>query len=269
MKRQGENLSRLNAYIDGELTAEEAAIVARSIARDPGAAAAASSLSSLKAALQEQAATPDDFELLPPEANDGKRGLWQAGNLVAAAAVLVVCIAVAALYQWHGNAQQETAWHSLAAEIHQDWASTTADERPPSLTIPASGRLSASEVRLPDLSDTGLTPILLAPVENLDGLTGYRVGYGGSRGCRLSLFVLQGKGSLPPELAALRRGGPQVLGWQQENATYLLMARGMAEARFGLIAETLQRLTADWQPLAPETRTALQVNRQESAPCLA
>ena len=268
MKRQGENLTRLNAYIDGELTAEEAAGVARDIAWDPGTAAAASSLSSLKAALREQAATPDDFELLPPAEEEKKRGLWQAGNMVAAAAVLVICVAVAALYQWRGDAAEEIAWHSAAAQIHHDWASATADERPPSLTIPATGRLSAAEIRVPDLSDSGLTPILLEPVDSLGGVEGYRVGYGGSRGCRLSLFVLQGEGKLPQQLTSLNSTGDQILGWQHEGAKYLLLAEGMAQSRFLLIAETLRKLTADWRPLTPATRTALQVNKRESAPCL-
>lgn len=269
MKRQGENLSRLNAYIDGELSAEEAASVARSIAQDPGTAAAASSLSSLKAAVLEQAATPDDFELLPCGETERKRSLWQAGNMVAAAAVLVVCVAVAALYQWRGDGAEEIAWYSQAASIHRDWATATANERPPSLTIPASGRLSAAEIRVPDLSDSGLAPILLEPVESLGGLAGYRVGYGGSRGCRLSLFVLAGDADMPQGLTILRNNGDQILGWQQEGAQYLLLAEGMAQSRFGLIAETLKTLTADWRPLAPEIRTALQLNRRESAPCVA
>lgn len=268
MKRQGENLTRLNAYIDGELSAEEAASVARAIAQDPGTAAAASTLSSLKAAVIEQAETPDDFELLPARAEANKRGFWQAGNMVAAAAVLVVCIAVAALYQWQGDQAEELAWYREAARIHHDWALATANDRPPSLTIPASGRLNAAEIRVPDLSDSGLTPILLEPLDTLGALEGYRVGYGGSRGCRLSLFVLQGEAQMPQTVMSLQSGGDQILGWQHGDAKYLLLAEGMAQARFSLIADTLRGLTADWQPLAPEIRTALQTNKRESAPCL-
>ena len=271
MTSLGKNWTGLNAYVDGELSPDDAAEVARSIARDPEAASAAAALASLKSSLLDQAEAPEDFDLLPPTRTSKRTGALQAGHMVAAAAVLVACVAVAALYQWNwkGTATNDLAWHEQAADIHRVWATATLDERPPSLTIPALGALSVGEVRVPDLSDSGLTPILLEPVSGLGGLEGYRIGYGGSRGCRLSLFVLQGEGRIPAELSALRSGGLQVLGWRHNSARYLLLADGMAEARFSLIARTLKALTANWQPLSPQIRTALQSNRQQSAPCLA
>ncbi|WP_282608809.1 hypothetical protein [Pelagibius sp. Alg239-R121] len=275
MSRLENDWKSLNAYVDGELSPNEAADVARKIARDPEAAAAAASLSSLKSSLLEDAETSDEFELFPQVATPLKaNALWQASHLVAAAAILVVCIAVGALYQWSWTGTGEglsnvaaTAWYRQATDIHQEWAVATANERPPSLTITATGNMSAAEIRIPDLSDSGLVPILLEPVSQLGAMDGYRVGYGGSRGCRISLFVLQGAGEIPDHLAELQDGVPQVYAWRHDEARYLLLAEGMAGPRFQLIARTLKNVTAKWQPLAPDVRTALQSNRRESVPC--
>ncbi len=284
MSRLHRDWKTLNAYVDGELTANEAAAVARDIAQDPPTAESAAALASLKSALLEQAEAPEDFQLLPAGSNPKKpagwqalrwRALrWQAAHTAATAAALVIFIAVGALWHWSAtNAGDRNspavAWHQEAAEIHRDWVAKKSDERPPSLDIPATAALTAPELRIPDLSDSGLTPILLEPEAQLGGMTGYRVGYGGTRGCRISFFVLQGDGGIPGHLTTLKAGGPQVLAWRHDQAHYFLMAEGMAETRFGLIARTLQNVTANWQPLSPEIRTALQQNRQLSTPCTA
>lgn len=274
MSRLEKDWERLNAYVDGELAPNEAATVARRIAQDPGAAETAAALSSLKSALLEQTQVPKDFEILPPAAAEKKPALWHAVHSAAAAAVLVVCMATGALWHWDaardGDADLHAAsWHQEAAKIHGNWVAKKTDERPPSLNIPATAALTAPEIRIPDLSDSGLTPILLEAEAHLGSMTGYRVGYGGTQGCRISFFVLQGDGEIPAHLAARKEGGPQALAWRHNQAHYLLLAEGMAEARFDLIARTLRNVTADWRPLAPEIRTALQQNRQASAPCTA
>ncbi|TQV80913.1 hypothetical protein [Denitrobaculum tricleocarpae] len=274
MSRRPRDWKTLNAYVDGELTATEAAAVARNIAQDAPTAETAAALASLKSALLEQAEAPTDFDFLPPAANGQKPAFWQTGRTAAAAAVLVACMVAGAVWHWD-TTRQETAnlqiasWHQEAAEIHRAWVAKRSDERPPSLNIPATAALTAPELRIPDLSDSGLTPILLEPEAQLGGMTGYRVGYGGTRGCRISFFVLQGDGGIPGHLTTLKAGGPQVLAWRHDQAHYFLMAEGMAETRFGLIARTLQNVTANWQPLSPEIRTALQQNRQSSTPCTA
>lgn len=273
MSRLGKDWERLNAYVDGELTPNEAAAVARDIAQNPGTAKTTATLSSLKSALLEQTEVPRDFKLLPPAAARKKPAFWQAAHTAAAAAVLVVCMAAGSLWHWDAvrdeNAQLPMAsWHQQAAHIHQDWVAKRTNERPPALNIPATAALTAPEIRIPDLSDSGLTPILLEAEAHLGNMTGYRVGYGGTQGCRISFFVLQGDGEIPAHLTARKDGGPQALAWRHDQAHYLLLAEGMAEARFDLIARTLRNVTADWRPLSPEIRTALQQNRQKSAPCI-
>lgn len=274
MSRLEKDWEALNAYVDGELTPNEAAAVARDIAQDPGTAETAATLSSLKSALLEQADPPGDFELLPPAATDRKPQVWRAVHTAATAAVLVICMAAGAIWHWDASRDdaaniQVTAWYQEATDIHRDWVANRTNERPPALNIPATAALTAPELRIPDLSDSGLTPILLQAEAQLGSMTGYRVGYGGSRGCRISFFVLQGDGEIPVHLTARKDGAPQALAWRHDHAHYLLLAEGMAEARFDLIAKTLQNVTADWRPLSPEIRTALQKNRDKSAPCTA
>ncbi len=270
--RRREDWQALNAYVDGELTPNEAAEIARRIAQDPATAESAATLSSLKSALLEQSETPADFVLLPREATGTNASLWQAGHTVAAAAVLVVCMAATAIWHWDNTRREDqalqiTSWHQEAAGIHRNWIAKKPDQRPPSLNIPATAALSAPKIQIPDLSDSGLTAILLEPEAQLGGMSGYRIGYGGTRGCRISFFVLQGDGGIPAHLIKRKQGGPQALAWRHDRAHYLLLAEGMAETRFDLIAQTLQNMTSDWRPLSPEIRTALQQNRQASAPC--
>lgn len=264
----------LNAYVDGELAPNEAAAVARHIAQDSPTAETAAALSSMKSALLEQAETPDDFQLLPPAPAARKPARWQAAHTAAMAAAVVISLAAGALWHWDATRAGDaglpaTAWYQQAANIHQDWAAKNTAERPPSLNIPATAALTAPALRIPDLSDSGLAPILLEAEAHLGGMTGYRIGYGGTRGCRLSFFVLQGKGEVPDHLTTRTDGGPQALAWRHDQALYLLLAESMAEARFDLIAQTLRDMTAEWRPLTPDIRTALQQNRQASAPCLA
>ncbi len=272
MSRLKKDWEALNAYVDGELAPNEAASVARDIAQDPGTAETAATLSCLKSALLEQADPPGDFELLPPTATDRKPPFWRAAHTAATAAALVICMAASALWHWDTSRDdtadiQRTAWHQEAIDIHRDWIANRTNERPPALNIPATAALTAPDLRIPDLSDSGLTPVLLQAEAHLGSMTGYRVGYGGTRGCRISFFVLQGDGEIPAHLKARNEGAPQALAWHHDQAHYLLLAEGMAEARFDLIARTLRNVTADWRPLTPEIRTALQQNRATSAPC--
>lgn len=271
--RSGRDWERLNAYVDGELAPNAAAAVARDIAQDSRTAETAAALSSLKSALLEQAEPTGDFQLLPPAPAARQPARWQAAHTAAVAAVMI-SLAAGALWHWDATRSGDsgltaTAWYQQAAGIHQDWAAKNAAERPPSLNIPATAALTAPALRIPDLSDSGLTPILLEAEAQLGGMTGYRVGYGGTRGCRLSFFVLQGEGEVPEHLTTRTDGGPQALAWRHDRSLYLLLAEGMAETRFDLIARTLRDMTLEWRPLAPDIRTALRQNRQASAPCTA
>jgi len=255
----------LNAYVDGELSAGEAAEVARALADDKTLAEAVATLSRLKAATQESI-EPFGLAPLPPA-----RRAWRRAAIAAAVAAVLVIAATTALIPWFGTAQPPT-WLAAAWQIHDTWAA----EQPANPPAPVnSGKILATlhrfgpQAYLPDLGAARLTLGHLEIVR-LGGLDGeaLHIGYLGTRGCQVSLLLLTGTGGLSDEITRYDRGAGRGFAWRSGKRGYLLLAEGMDKARLALLAETLHRATLERRPLDTETRTALRESREHSAPCL-
>lgn len=244
----------LNAYVDGELSRSEAAGVARAAARSPALAARIATLREMKAAVSDMA---PERELSLPRAPEGRgRGMWFA----AAAAALLVCLLGGLIYAFPPAAPSERAVANALQSHHGAWTFEQAGDTP--ATMPAG---LARDGWPPDLASARLS---FAGVERitLSGLDMLRLGYEGTRGCKLSLYVLR-SGDLPqaedfPEALHMRS-------WTIGERSFLLMADGMPRGRFEDIAMAMEKSLRDGRPFDAPTRQRLARARAASPPCSA
>ena len=255
----------LNAYVDGELSPTEAAEVAKAVAEDRTLAAAAATLTRLKAAVQDSYPVPEIAVPEPPARRAPRVAL-------AACMVVLLALGVAALWIPFGKDAAPPPWLDTAWTAHTIWAEehtaqSAAGEPGAGQVLAAFSRLGP-KAYLPDLTAAKLTLSRLAPAL-LAGpdLEAMHLGYTGTRGCRVSLFILAGGVGLPHVFSQFGDGPRQSYAWRSASHGYLLMADGMDRARLDLIARTLHEATRVHTPLDPEARTALSASRESSPPC--
>lgn len=261
------DLQRINAYIDGELSSAEAAEVAGALALDRALAERVATLSHLKATIQASLETPD-VELHGGGAPHGSH-LRYAMAMVACAAVLLLVVFGATMAPWWPGRHAPTAL-TRAWELHAAWTRESDAAAPRS---PAGGAVLAAleavgpHVYLPDLTAARLTLDSLRVVRLDDGTKALHAGYLGTRGCRISLVVIQGANDLPGELTEFERAAGQSYVWRSGGHGYFLLAEGMDPGRFAVIADSVYRASQEMNPFDSETRTALRESRERSAPC--
>ncbi len=255
----------LNAYVDGELSASDAAAVARALADDNTLAEAVATLSRLKAATQEGV---EPFALAPGQRPKRR---WRRAAVAASVAAVLLVAALASLRPWLGQASPPAALAG-AWQVHDTWAqdATTSPPAPvDSGVMLATLHRFGPQTYLPDLRDARLTLSHLEIVRLADTRgEALHIGYLGNRGCQVSLILLPGTADLPVDLVRHDRGAGRGYVWRSGRRGYLLLAERMDEARLALLAETLHRATQERSPFDPETRTALRESRERSAPCL-
>lgn len=257
------DVTQLNAYIDGELSAKDAAAVARAIANDRALADLVARLSRLKAATQEALAE----ERLTLSAPPAPRRAWRPALAVAAALLLFVAAGFAVDQIARPGAPP---WLDQAWKLHRAWA---ANDQAPDPAI-ESGVLLAGLTRLgpdalvPDLSAARLTIARLTIESGPDGRIAAHAGYRGNRGCHISLFILAAVAGLPTDLTPYDAADAHAYGWRVGGSGYLLLNEGMPSGRFGLIARSVHDATQKHAPLDAKTRTALARSRSASPPCM-
>ncbi len=253
----------LNAYVDGELPAPEAAAVARALAHDRALAHQVASLTRLKATVQDEV---EPIELAWPRP---RRRIWRPAAL--AASLLLACALglAAALAPWREAGAPKLL--AQAQTLHLAW---TALEGRPATPVRAGVVLATlhrlgPQAYLPDLSAARLTLGWLQALR-LPGDAGpaLHVGYRGTRGCKISLLVVRGGAGLPEALARYDEAALTTYAWRSGAHGYLLTAEGMDENRLELIARTVQRASLERSPFDGKTRTALRRSRERSVPCL-
>lgn len=249
----------LNAYVDGELSAERASAVAEAIAHDADLARQAALLSRLKAAIAASPELPETLHRLPP----GRRR--RVGGPLAAALALLLLIA-GALWLPAGRDQVEPGSPLAAAvALHRELAEAWPPERPlPAAAAPLFPGFP------PDLSAARLAA---GPVRQIEGHGlgfGSAVQYLGSRGCRVTLIALEEPDAdLAETLQKTAGDGLEVFRWRVGAIGYLLLAEGMDPARLATIAETVHQASRRLQPLDDSARMRLADSRRRSAPCRA
>ncbi len=247
----------INAYVDSELDAADAAVVARAGAEDPKVAHQVTVLGRLKSAVADSG--EGAASALP------QRSRWprQATALAACVAFLVV---VGSLVAW-ALLPWSLPWLEAAWQRHDGWsaAGVVAQASPAVLLADYGEMLPGAYV--PDLSAAGLTLVHAESRPRNDDLL--LVGYVGSRGCKVSLLVAPAGSGLGEALADHVEGLKLAYTWRSASLRYVILAEGMDGARFRLIAETVRRSSRQHTPADQETQVALKTSRAESRPCLA
>ena len=175
---------------------------------------------------------------------------------------------------WYPFATEKAppAWLDTAWAAHDSWAGLHAKGTPnpdadAGQVLVAFSRLG-SDAYLPDLTATKLTLNWVVPVRLGERQTSaMHLGYRGTRGCQVSLFILSGGQDLPREFTGFGSGARRSYAWRSPSHGYLLMADGMDRDRFDLIARTLQEATRTRAPFGPEVRSALRASREASTAC--
>ena len=253
----------LNAYVDGELSAQDDARIAEAIAREPGLADRVAALTRLKSALAETAEAPARPIVLP-------RSGWSRGMLAVAASVaLLIMVSVATGIALFGT--EDANWFDEARNIHTDWARYPAS--PEARKVDADSLLVSLDridlpVHTPDLTSARLRLTYLefyAETEN--ALAAIHLGYTGRRGCRVTLWVTAAPRTLTTALMESRDGKLRGYRWRVGRVAYALFATGMAESRFTMIAGKVYKSTREHRGFDEETRMALNHASTTAPPC--
>jgi hypothetical protein len=126
---------------------------------------------------------------------------------------------------------------------------------------------------IPDLEAGLLTLNALADFVTPSGSIGMAAHYRGTRGCKMTLFLLPGEESPAadelPDGPLQRSSDAEILSyaWRHGPVGYLLLAEGMSETRLGLIAEKLYEASRNLRVLDRAAKDQLADSRRRSAPC--
>jgi len=255
----------LSAYVDGELDPDSTANVAKAIARDPHIAKEVACLTKLKATM------PKIVPRGPIKLREKRPAQTWVYAIAASVAALVVLAGLGAgMYLLSQNLAKD--WLTVAKSHHESWISNMKGKSapdPPFLLAAASQTLG-SKVLAPDLSAASLT-LATASVIQFEQKKALHLGYVGTRGCRLSLFVLPIalKSQAKRPRASTSKGSFRITTWSHMQQGFILMATGMDPSRFALLTETLRNYSGFKEPFDKPTRQRLARSRAESKPCAA
>ena len=223
----------LSAYVDGELSAREMALVARLAASDPQVALRIEKLSALKNAVAGFAEPAGVLVVsrAKPAVRRPAIFVW------VAAACLLALILGGAIY-WRerdlgGPVLADVATLDGALSLYDSWSAGTA------------GRGAAHPVAdfdAPRLDSAGLFLQLAEPRVMIGNHVARQFGYVGVHGCHLSLFSwneIGGAGGLELDLS----NNIDMASWEASGARYLLVSRRMNGSRFAIIAGALRQIT--------------------------
>lgn len=228
----------LSAYVDGALSASDAAMLAERIAAEPGLAKAAARLTALKAAsatrLPTDPPTPPytlPTRALPVMRSPDPRRMQK--RIAAIAACLCAVVAGGALTTFFSHEAVAPASGTFEAgrvdalALHDAWSDTGGVLTP---------LANFDEERRQVMAATDLLPAFAR-----DGVAGtnafHQEGYVGANGCRVSVFLapLGTRLSLPTVA-----GDALAAAWDQEGEQALLVARAMDPVRFAKLAAALR-----------------------------
>jgi len=255
----------LSAYVDGALSLDEAAQVARAAATVPAVAKRIAVLHQLKANV---AGLADDVVLIDRShrvAPEPRRNSVRFG-IAAMAATLVVTVSAG----WVLNDRAGSERFATAAPFpdasnpllsgflasHDAWIATGGQE---GTARDSTGWLQ--ELMLP----TGLALVHHAMVRMPAGMPGQHFAFVGPNGCRLSLFEVVSTDKVPAGLEISIRDGLLAASWTEAGRGYALIARDMNEGRFMTIAAALHDASRHRGSVGEQVLAGLQHARQ---PCV-
>lgn len=233
----------LNAYVDGELPADNAAILADMVAADAALARRVAALADLKAGVA-SFALPEPPALPQVPVPSRRFARLSGGGLIAAG------LAVAVLVGWvfvppPGTPPGTSGQHATSAptmpaavlDLHDSWV--------------AQGRAVVPDADLPEAPDwmralleaNGLQLRHVAGIALPPEGTGKHYAFVGPNKCKLSLFEAAAApgGAFGMQLSA--DGELQTATWQSGAHAYAMVARNMNQVRFATIAASVHSAT--------------------------
>jgi hypothetical protein len=259
------NWETLNAYVDGELSAEENAGVANAIVLDPDLARQFATLSTLKATLAAAGCSQDELYDIDLPSKEKTWLPWVAASVIA--------VALGSILAWliiGNNLLLPIDGMQLAEKTHTEWleeSTSTASHNLQQITLRDLDYLHINAY-VPDLSGVNLAFSGIRKISSGKS-QGMHIGYQGPSGCMVSLVVLNKPMGLSDELASFERDQNLLYGWQVKQTVFYLLAFKMDPQRLAKVARVVNKLTRERLPLDPESIIALNQARSESQPCLA
>ena len=267
------DLDTLNAYVDGELSKDDAADVARAVACDPTVARKVATLANLRSTLSDALDVPELTidELVSGGSKDVSAQSGKPGHAtwVAVAACLAGLAITGIFLHKDGNMRPDLyVWTTPVLEAHELWQVPDTDGDM-ALLQPVSF-LSKELVKLvyvPDLTSARLRLTYVNPDYHIDGTDYFVAGYTGTRGCKITLVAQFAQGNLDAGIHGIKNSKLRAFAWNAGPLDYVLMSQGMDIDRFELIAETVRESSLSHHPVSPQMRVALGISRELSAPC--
>lgn len=255
----------LNAYVDGELDAADAAFVAEAAGNDPAIADQIALLYQLKGLSHEtfSGQIPDDLSGISLV-----RPFWRRAPVVMAAAAVVAAMVVGSSF-WLGRSTVSVEENAVAVArvMHDEWLNDDqmqSERKSTAILVNALTQFQGMPV-IPDLESAQLhiSKVKFSRQENGDVL---QVGYRGNHGCHVSLFVFS-NGHMPAKITEIQNGKERAYAWEIGDLGYLLFAVGMDPNRLDLLAQKIETQTRSRQPFDHLTREALAASKRNSASC--
>ena len=253
----------LNAYVDGELDAADAARVARAVAENPVVARQVSALCRLRLAIAGSVEIPQRIKA-PVEPLFG-------GRLIALAAGVFLALFVAGSALLSGlDRVVDAGWLARAWQIHHGWSKTVSrDAVHDRALLPASLAETVPGAYVPDLSAAQLFIVHATTTAFTSKEEALLVGYRGTRGCKISLIVFPSPDEFGEAFNPFRQGRQEGYAWRTGRLGYAILSDGMDSGRFRLIAESARDASRQHLPIDAKTRIALQQSRYATSPCVA
>jgi MFS family permease len=250
----------INAYVDGELSALEAAQVAAAVAQDRELAAQVAILARLKAQTTALRREPERTQL--PAGNGRRRWILSAcAGTVLAAAILAGLV----LVPWDTR-QTTPAWLQAARIAHAQWVRQGIDGDGLHGAAAAGAARAFGVPWVPDLRAIDLRQHSVH--RGAAGHTGVvHVGYTGPRGCMLSFLTWPDEHGLSPEPRRFGEGAEAAWAWRVGDVGYLLLATRMAPERLAVVVEVVHEATLKRLPPGPDAQRQYLASRRSTAPC--
>jgi len=232
----------LNAYVDGALAPDAARLVERAAALDPAVARALDELGRLKQATGELLVATGDCPAPPAvlaaaPVPGARRTLGIDRRAWAMAAAILLLLA--GLWLWPQSptpGSGATAWLAEAEALHLARAQEPRTAAAEAVALPAALAPEAATF------DLGLAGLALVLTEESAG--GLYLGYEGSRGCRLGLWIAPAPADLAAALTGHHRDGLLLVTWRSGDTGFALLSQDMDPRRFAGIAQLLRERTA-------------------------
>jgi hypothetical protein len=253
------DLDLLNAYVDGELDVEERARIAEAVAQDPEVARQVMVLSRLKSSVSGAV----DMEAIDLPHNPARRR-WVYSI---AASLLVVLLGATTIWLIVGGGKVGSNSLNRALAAHRSWSVTGQEEVLSAKVVLAGVPDKLRFAYLPDLSSARLRLVHSSVLRGQDRPT-LLAGYTGSRGCRVTLMVTAAGRDTGNKFEFSEHAGVTRARWRAGSLAYTMLAKGMAQQRFHLLATSVFQASLEAAPISPETRVALAHSRAKSKPCM-